>query len=138
MHIPVIPRIITELAHSATGIDIHMGATIGEYFSINHGIGVVIGETCIIGHHVTLYQGVTLGARNYQLHYECESVLRQRHPVVEDYVTIYSNSTLLGNITIGHDTVIGGNVWVTNSVPPHSKILQTKAQDVSFIDGGGI
>ncbi|MBR4387927.1 MAG: serine acetyltransferase [Prevotella sp.] len=138
MDVPVLPRIITEMAHSATGIDIHPGATIGEYFSIDHGTGVVIGETTIIGHHVTLYQGVTLGARSIQGDPLRRDDDTPRHPVIEDRVTIYSNSTLLGRITIGHDTIIGGNVWVTHSVPPYSRILQSKALDVSYTDGAGI
>ena len=125
--IPVLPRIITELAHSATGIDIHPGAQIGEYFSIDHGTGVVIGETSIIGKHVNLYKGVTLGAKNFVLD-ECGNPINiPRHPIIEDNVVIYSNATVLGRITIGHDSVIGGNVWLTNSVPPHSRILQQKA-----------
>lgn len=138
MGVPILPRIITETAHSATGIDIHPGADIGEYFSIDHGTGVVIGETCIIGHHVTLYQGVTLGAKNFVLDYGDRLCDTPRHPIIEDHVTIYSNSTLLGRITIGHDTVIGGNIWLTHSVPPHSRILQSKAVDASFTGGLGI
>jgi serine O-acetyltransferase len=138
MDVPVLPRIITEMAHSATGIDIHPGATIGEYFSIDHGTGVVIGETAIIGHHVTLYQGVTLGARSIQGDPLRRDDSTPRHPIIEDHVTIYSNSTLLGRITIGHDTIIGGNVWLTHSVAPFSRLLQSKAQDVSFTDGAGI
>uniref|UniRef100_A0AB33JJ98 Serine acetyltransferase n=3 Tax=unclassified Prevotella TaxID=2638335 RepID=A0AB33JJ98_9BACT len=140
MGVPVIPRIIAEQAHAATGIDIHPGARIGEYFSIDHGTGVVIGATCVIGNHVTLYQGVTLGSKNFKLDSKgfAQHVDTPRHPVLEDNVTIYSNSTLLGHITIGHDTIIGGNIWVTNSVPPHSKLLQSKALDVSFSDGLGI
>ena len=136
--IPVIPRIITELAHSATGIDIHPGAQIGEFFSIDHGTGVVIGETSIIGNHVTLYQGVTLGAKNYRLTGRARPTDTPRHPIIEDNVTVYSNSTLLGRITIGHDSVIGGNIWVTHSVPPHSFYLQPKAIDLPFTDGLGI
>lgn len=139
MGIPVIPRIITEQAHGETGIDIHPGAQIGEYFSIDHGTGVVIGETCIIGNHVTLYQGVTLGAKNFKLESKGDHPADiPRHPIIEDHVTVYSNSTLLGRITIGHDTVIGGNIWVTHSIPPHSRILQSKALDVSFSGGLGI
>lgn len=138
MDVPVLPRIITEMAHSATGIDIHPGATIGEFFSIDHGTGVVIGETTVIGHHVTLYQGVTLGARSIQGDPLRRDDDTPRHPIIEDRVTIYSNSTLLGRITIGHDTIIGGNVWLTHSVAPHSRLLQSKAQDVSFTDGAGI
>jgi serine O-acetyltransferase len=112
------------MAHSATGIDIHPGARIGEYFSIDHGTGVVIGETCIIGNHVHLYKGVTLGAKNFVLD-ECGNPLNvPRHPIIEDNVIIYSNATILGRITIGHDSIIGGNIWLTNSVPPHSRITQ--------------
>ncbi|MDR1332015.1 MAG: serine acetyltransferase [Tannerella sp.] len=125
--IPVIPRIITELAHSAIGIDIHPGAQIGEFFSIDHGTGVVIGETCIIGSHVHLYQGVTLGARSFTFDERGHPLNVPRHPVIEDNVVIYSNSTILGRITIGHDSVIGGNVWLTHSVPPQSRIIQYRA-----------
>jgi serine O-acetyltransferase len=138
MNIPVIPRIITELAHSATGIDIHPGAQIGEYFSIDHGTGVVIGETCIIGDHVTLYQGVTLGAKNFFLDSHGHPMNIPRHPIIEDNVTIYSNSTILGRITVGHDSIIGGNVWLTYSVPAESHILQSKAVSATFTDGLGI
>lgn len=136
--VPVIPRIITELAHSQTGIDIHPGAEIGEYFSIDHGTGVVIGETCRIGHHVRLYQGVTLGAKSFTLDERGNPVNVPRHPILEDNVIVYSNSTILGRITIGHDSVIGGNIWQTNSVPPYSRILQRKAVATSFMDGSGI
>ena len=125
--IPVLPRIITELAHSETGIDIHPGAQIGESFSIDHGTGVVIGETAIIGNHVNLYKGVTLGAKNFVLDESGNPINVPRHPIVEDNVVIYSNATVLGRITIGHDSVIGGNVWLTNSIPPNSRILQQKA-----------
>ncbi len=139
MGIAVIPRIITEQAHAMTGIDIHPGAQIGAYFSIDHGTGVVIGESSIIGDHVHLFQGVTLGASAYSSpREEAEEPSMPRHPIIEDHVTIYSNSTLLGRITIGHDTIIGGNVWLTHSVPPHSSIMQSKAQDVSFTGGLGI
>ena len=136
--IPVLPRIITELAHSKTGIDIHPGATIGDYFSIDHGTGVVIGETSIIGNHVTLYQGVTLGAKSFKYDAQGNMVNCPRHPILEDNVTIYSNSSILGRITIGHDSVVGGNIWLTHSIPPYSKILQSKAIDASFTDGLGI
>lgn len=125
--VPVLPRIITELAHSDTGIDINPGATIGEYFAIDHGTGVVIGETCIIGNHVTLYQGVTLGARNFTLNGEGHPVNLPRHPILEDHVTVYANATILGRITVGHDTIVGGNVWLTESVPPYSKVVQKNA-----------
>ena len=138
MQVPVIPRIITEQAHSKTGIDIHPGAQIGEYFSIDHGTGVVIGETSIIGNHVTLYQGVTLGAKSFKYDEQGNMLNVPRHPIIEDNVTVYSNASILGRITIGHDSVIGGNIWLTHSVPPYSRILQSKAVDVSFQDGLGI
>ncbi len=138
MQVPVIPRIMTELAHSRTGIDIHPGATIGEYFAIDHGTGVVIGETCIIGNHVTLYQGVTLGAKSFKYDAQGNMLNVPRHPIIEDYVTVYSNASILGRITIGHHSIIGGNIWVTNNVPPHSRIQQSKAVDLSFQDGLGI
>ena len=128
--IPLIPRIMSELAHAETGIDIHPGAQIGEYFSIDHGTGVVIGETSIIGNHVRLYQGVTLGVYSFSLDDAGNPVDIPRHPILEDYVTVYSNSSILGRITIGKGTVIGGNVWLTHSVPPNSKILQSKAIDI--------
>ena len=138
MQVPVIPRIITEQAHSKTGIDIHPGATIGEYFAIDHGTGVVIGETCIIGNHVTLYQGVTLGAKSFKFDSEGNMLNVPRHPIIEDNVTIYSNASILGRITIGHHSVIGGNIWVTNDIPPYSRIQQSKAVDLSFQGGLGI
>ena len=138
LQVPVIPRIITELAHSKTGIDIHPGAQIGEYFAIDHGTGVVIGETTIIGNHVTLYQGVTLGAKSFKYDENGNMLNVPRHPILEDYVTVYSNASILGRITIGHDSTIGGNIWLTHSVPPNSKILQSKAVDAAFTDGAGI
>jgi serine O-acetyltransferase len=139
MGIPVLPRIITELAHSSTGIDIHPGAKIGEYFSIDHGTGVVIGETCVIGNHVRLYQGVTLGAKGFKLDDKGIPLNIPRHPILEDNVVVYSNSTVLGRITIGHHTIIGGNIWQVNSVPPYSRIIQKKAvTSSSFSDGLGI
>ncbi|MBQ9214103.1 MAG: serine acetyltransferase [Bacteroidales bacterium] len=136
--VPVLPRIITEMAHSRTGIDIHPGAQIGEYFSIDHGTGVVIGETCIIGNHVTLYQGVTLGAKKFTYNENGVHVNIPRHPILEDNVTVYSNSSILGRIAIGHDTIIGGNIWLTESVKPYSKIVQQKAVAETFTDGAGI
>ena len=138
MQVPVIPRIITEQAHSRTGIDIHPGACIGEFFAIDHGTGVVIGETTIIGSHVTLYQGVTLGAKSFKYDAEGNMLNIPRHPIIEDRVTIYSNASVLGRITIGHDSVVGGNIWLTHDIPPYSRILQSKAVDVSFQDGLGI
>lgn len=127
LKVPVLPRIITEMAHSTTGIDIHPGAQIGKYFSIDHGTGIVIGQTTIIGDHVRLYQGVTLGAKNFQYDEEGLPMDIPRHPILEDYVTIYSNTSVLGRITIGRGSVIGGNIWLTHDVPPNSKILQTRA-----------
>lgn len=125
--VPLIPRIITELAHSETGIDIHPGAKIGEYFTIDHGTGVVIGETAIIGNNVKLYQGVTLGAKSFPLDENGNPIKGiQRHPIVEDNVIIYAEATILGTVKVGHDSVIGGNIWITEDVPPHSKILQFK------------
>ncbi len=138
MQVPVIPRIITEQAHSKTGIDIHPGASIGEYFAIDHGTGVVVGETCIIGNHVTLYQGVTLGAKSFKYDADGNMLNIPRHPIIENNVTIYSNASILGRITIGHHSVIGGNIWVTNDIPPYSRLQQSKAVDLSFQDGLGI
>ena len=138
LKIPVIPRIITELAHSKTGIDIHPGAQIGEYFAIDHGTGVVIGETCVIGSHVTLYQGVTLGSKNFKHDADGNILNIPRHPIIEDYVTVYSNASILGRITIGHNSVIGGNIWVTHNVAPNSQIQQTKAVEMNFEAGLGI
>ncbi len=126
--VPVLPRMITELAHSSTGIDIHPGAEIDEYFSIDHGTGVVIGETCIIGKHVRLYQGVTLGAKNFRYDSEGRIIREPRHPILEDRVVVYSNSSILGRIRIGHDSIIGGNVWQTTDLPPHSRVLQGRAE----------
>lgn len=125
--VPVLPRIITEMAHSRTGIDIHPGACIGEYFSIDHGTGIVVGQTAIIGNHVRLYQGVTLGAKSFSLDEAGLPMDLPRHPIIEDDVTIYSNASVLGRITIGQGSIVGGNVWLTHDVPPFSKILQTKA-----------
>jgi serine O-acetyltransferase len=138
LRVPVLPRIITEQAHSVTGIDIHPGAQIGEYFAIDHGTGVVIGETCIIGNHVTLYQGVTLGAKSFKYDELGNMLNVPRHPIIEDYVTVYSNASILGRITIGHHSVIGGNIWVTNNVAPYSRIQQSKAVQSSFEGGLGI
>ena len=114
-----VPRIITEYAHGKTGIDIHPGAHIGRHFSIDHGTGVVIGETTVIGNHVKLYQGVTLGA----LSVDKKDATRKRHPTLEDRVIVYAGATILGGqTTIGHDSIIGGNVWLTSSVQANSKI----------------
>lgn len=128
--VPLIPRILTEYAHSLTGIDIHPGAIIGEHFFIDHGTGIVIGETSEIGNHVKLYQGVTLGA----LSVEKSMAKQKRHPTVEDYVVIYSNATILGGDTvIGQNSIIGGNVWLTKSVPPGSKVYHKP--EIHVIEG---
>lgn len=134
--VEIVPRMITELAHSLTGIDIHPAARIGRWFAIDHGTGVVIGETAIIGEHVTIYQGVTLGARNFRYDASGRPVNIPRHPILEDNVTVYSNTSILGRVTIGHDTVIGGNIWLTHDVPPHSRILQVHAVYVREFDNG--
>jgi serine O-acetyltransferase len=120
--IPLLPRILTEYAHSKTGIDIHPAAKIDEYFYIDHGTGIVIGESCTIGKHVKLYQGVTLGA----LSVDKSMANTKRHPTVEDNVVIYSGATILGGETvIGHNSVVGGNVWLTKSLPPNSRVYHT-------------
>jgi len=125
MKVPLIPRIITELAHSWTGIDIHPGASIGERFFIDHGTGVVIGETAILGNNVRLYQGVTLGARSFPLDDQGRPVKGiPRHPILEDDVIVYAGATILGRITVGRGAVIGGNVWVTRDVLPGSRVSQ--------------
>ena len=123
--VPRIPRMLTELAHSRTGIDIHPAATIGDHFCIDHGTGVVIGETAIIGSHVVLYQGVTLGAKNFEYDADGKPMDIPRHPILEDHVTVYSNTSILGRVRIGHDTIIGGNVWLTQDVPANSIVLQS-------------
>lgn len=123
-NIPLLPRILTEYAHSKTGIDIHPAAEIGEYFYIDHGTGIVVGESCNIGRHVKLYQGVTLGA----LSVAKDMAFTKRHPTVEDNVVIYSGATILGGETvIGHDSIIGGNVWLTRSVEPYSTVYHKPA-----------
>lgn len=123
--VPLIARIVSEIAHSATGIDIHPGATIGESFFIDHGTGVVIGETAIIGRHVRLYQAVTLGAKRFDVEEDGTLVKgNARHPIVEDDVVIYAGATILGRITIGQGSTIGGNVWLTKSIPSGSTITQ--------------
>lgn len=124
LKVPIIPRVMSELAHSKTGIDIHPGATIGERFFIDHGTGVVIGETTIIGRNVRLYQGVTLGGLSFDKDSTGALVKGlKRHPNIEDNVVIYANATILGGgTTIGHDSEIGGNVWIKESVPPYSRV----------------
>ena len=128
MDVPILPRLIAEMAHSATGIDIHPGATIGEGFAIDHGTGVVVGQTTIIGRNVRIYQGVTLGARSFRTGADGSYVNEPRHPILEDNVVVYSNTSILGRITVGRDSIIGGNCWVTCDVPPHSKITQSTPQ----------
>lgn len=128
LEIPLLPRVITEFAHSKTGIDIHPGATIGEYFYIDHGTGVVIGETSIIGKNVKFYQGITLGA----LSVSKDMASQKRHPTIEDNVVIYSGATILGGDTIiGHDSIVGGNVWLTKSIPPNTKIYHQEQVKIS-------
>lgn len=135
--VTVVPRMLSERAHSLTGIDIHPAARIGRSFAIDHGTGIVIGETAVIGHHVTLYQGVTLGARNFSYDPGGRPVNQPRHPVLEDGVTVYANASILGRVTIGKGSVIGGNVWLTHSVPEYSRVVQGKSQE-TFQDGAGI
>lgn len=137
--LPLIARMIAELAHSVTGIDIHPGARIGPSFFIDHGTGVVIGETAVIGERVRLYQAVTLGAKRFPA--EANGVLikgNARHPIIEDDVVIYAGATILGRITIGRGSTIGGNVWLTRSVPPHSHVAQAAPREEVFIHGAGI
>lgn len=139
LNVPIIPRIITEMAHSATGIDIHPAATIGRRFAIDHGTGIVIGATTIVGDNVTLYQGVTLGAKNFTYGDDGLPLDIPRHPIIEDNVTIYSNASILGRVRIGHDAVIGGNIWITTDVAPYSKVSQHRPDSIpSFSDGAGI
>lgn len=123
--VPRLPRMLAEMAHSRTGIDIHPAAQIGEYFCIDHGTGVVIGETTIIGSHVVLYQGVTLGAKNFEYDEQGRPIDLPRHPILEDHVTVYSNTSILGRVRIGHDTIVGGNIWLTQDVPANSLVLQS-------------
>ena len=128
MGVPMIPRIMSEYAHQLTGIDIHPGATIGDYFFIDHGTGVVIGETCKIGNNVKIYQGVTLGAKSFSLDENGNPIKGiKRHPNIEDNVVIYAGATILGGDTfIGHDSIIGGNIWLTESVPPYSRVYNSQ------------
>jgi serine O-acetyltransferase len=139
LEVPILPRIISEHAHSITGIDIHPGASIGEEFFIDHGTGVVIGETSVIGNRVRIYQGVTLGAKSFPLDEKGNPIKGiPRHPIVEDDVVIYGGASILGRITIGKGTVVGGNVWVTRSTPPGSKITQAEYRQDTFTQGAGI
>jgi serine O-acetyltransferase len=133
LEVPLIPRIITERAHSLTGIDIHPGAKIGEEFFIDHGTGVVIGETCVIGERVRIYQGVTLGAKSFPLDENGKPIKGiPRHPVVEDDVVIYSEATVLGRVTIGRGSVIGANVWITRDVPAESVVTHSVEEGASI------
>jgi serine O-acetyltransferase len=137
--LPLIARMIAEIAHSVTGIDIHPGAQIGPSFFIDHGTGVVIGQTAIIGERVRLYQAVTLGAKRFPT--DDNGVLikgNARHPIVEDDVVIYAGATILGRITIGRGSTIGGNVWLTKSIPAESNVTQAQARQELFIHGAGI
>ena len=130
LEVPLIPRMLTEIAHSETGIDIHPGATIGEYFTIDHGTGVVIGETSVIGKNVKLYQGVTLGAKSFSLDNDGNPIKGiPRHPILKDNVIVYSNASILGRITIGEGAVVGGNIWVTHDVPAGATITQKTLLD---------
>lgn len=140
LEVPLLPRIASEAAHSATGIDIHPGATIGERFFIDHGTGVVIGETAIIGAGVRLYQGVTLGSKSFPKGDDGTLVKGQpRHPIIEDEVVIYSGATVLGRITVGRGSTIGGNVWLTKSVPANSHLSQARARTDDLVgEGSGI
>ncbi|MDE2365490.1 MAG: serine acetyltransferase [Betaproteobacteria bacterium] len=136
---PLIARMISEIAHSATGIEIHPGAKIGGSFFIDHGTGVVIGETAVIGEHVRLYQAVTLGAKRFPVDEHGALVKGNlRHPIVEDDVVIYAGATILGRITIGRGSTIGGNVWLTRSVPPGSNVSQAQTRNEVFDQGAGI
>ncbi|WP_122156805.1 serine O-acetyltransferase EpsC [Paraburkholderia sp.] len=136
--VPLLARFINEIAHSATGIDIHPGAQIGPSFFIDHGTGVVIGETAVIGERVRVYQAVTLGAKSFAADVDGTLVKgNARHPVVEDDVVIYAGATILGRVTIGRGSVIGGNVWLTHSVPPGSSVSQGKIREGDRKDDGG-
>lgn len=132
MDIPLIPRMMNEIVHSQTGIDIHPGATIGESFFIDHGTGVVIGETTVIGNHVKLYQGVTLGALSFPKD-GCGALLKgaKRHPTIEDYVTVYSNASILGDIRIGEHSTIASSAWIKTDIPPYSRVT-TQEQKISI------
>lgn len=135
LDLPLLARIIAELAHSETGIDIHPGATIGHHFFIDHGTGVVIGETAEIGDNVRLYQAVTLGAKRFEVQEDGALAKGQpRHPIVEDDVVIYAGATVLGRVTIGRGSTIGGNVWLTRSVPPGSQITQARSEQQDAAD----
>jgi serine O-acetyltransferase len=137
---PMLARIIAEDAHSRTGIDIHPGARIGERFFIDHGTGVVIGATAVIGRNVRIYQAVTLGARRFETDPTTGALRKNypRHPIVEDDVVIYAGATILGRVTIGRGSSIGGNVWITQDVPPGSSVSQARTRSETYVNGGGI
>jgi len=138
LEVPLIPRIMSECAHSRTGIDIHPGAQIGRYFFIDHGTGVVIGETAVIGDHVKIYQGVTLGALSFPKDERGQIIRgRKRHPTLEDDVTVYAEATILGDITVGRGAVIGGNVWIRESVPAGTIVTITKPEALYRKKGPG-
>lgn len=131
LDVPIIPRMISELAHGETGVDIHPAAQIGESFTIDHGTGIVIGATAIVGDNVKIYQGVTLGAKSFDLDKDGNPIKGEpRHPIIGDNVVIYSNATVLGRITVGSNAVIGGNIWVTENVAEGEKLIQAKANNV--------
>lgn len=139
LEVPILPRMITAWAHSTTGIDIHPGAQIGESFFIDHGTGVVIGETAVIGNRVRIYHGVTLGAKSFPTDGEGK-VIRgvPRHPILEDEVVVYSCASILGRVTVGRRSVVGGNVWLTRDVPPDSRVLQAEVRQTLYAGGEGI
>ncbi|HEY8265324.1 MAG TPA: hypothetical protein VIG03_02035 [Steroidobacteraceae bacterium] len=140
LDVPLLPRLLAEDAHRRTGIDINAGAKIGREFFIDHGTGVVIGETAIVGDRVTLYQGVTLGAKSFPVDKSTGRLVKglPRHPILQDDVTIYASATVLGRVTVGQGSIIGGNVWLTHSVPPHSRVSQAAPLQSGFVDGAGI
>ena len=137
LDVPIIPRIITEKAHSETGIDIHPGAVIGDFFTIDHGTGVVIGETAVIASNVKMYQGVTLGAKSFPLDENGNPIKGiDRHPKIGNNVIIYANSTILGNIKVGDDSIIGGNIWVDTDVPAGTRLVQRKREEFHDLVAG--
>jgi serine O-acetyltransferase len=142
MGVPLIPRMMTEMAHSETGVDIHPGAQIGKYFTIDHGTGVVIGATCIIGDNVKLYQGVTLGAKSFPMDDNGNPIKGiPRHPILEDNVIVYANATVLGRITIGKSCIIGANTWVMEDMKPKTRKYKKIKQDfldIQYNNGTGI
>ena len=143
LKVPMIPRMMTEHAHDKTGVDLHPGATIGKYFMIDHATGIVVGETTVIGEHVKIYQGVTIGALSTRAGHSLQG--KKRHPTIEDNVTIYSGASILGGETvIGHDVVIGGNCFITASIAPESRVnvknqeALLRKNEAGFEKGAGI